>query len=191
MSIFIAETALVSSEAKISENTKIWHFSQIREFAVVGKSCIIAKSVYIDSGVTIGDKVKIQNNVSIFRGVTIEDNVFIGPHVCFANDLYPRSVTPELVLKSDSDWEVERTSIASGVSIGANSTILPGISIGKWALIGAGSLVSKNIPPYALAYGNPVQLKGVVAPDGKVISRVYSTGEYEWSGGKIVIETSP
>jgi UDP-2-acetamido-3-amino-2,3-dideoxy-glucuronate N-acetyltransferase len=166
MNTRIHPTAEVSLQASIGENTSVWHQSQIREGAVIGKNCILGKGVYIDEGVCIGDQVKIQNYVSIFHGVTIEDGVFIGPHVCFTNDLHPRAVNPDGTLKAADDWILTRTLISKGASLGANSTIVCGVTIGQWAMIGAGSVVTRNVPNYALYFGNPARLHGFVCPCG-------------------------
>lgn len=165
--LFIHLTADVSPEAIIGDNTKIWNNVQIREKARIGSDCIIGKNVYIDSGVVVGNKVKVQNNVSIFHGVSVEDGVFLGPHVCFTNDKTPRAINPDGSLKLANDWNVSETIIKKGVSIGANSTILCGITIGRFALIGAGSVVTKNVPAFGLCYGNPAVLKGYVCKCGK------------------------
>ena len=162
MSVYIHPTAEVSEGARIDQGTRIWHHAQIRERSIIGENCIIGKGVYIDSSVVIGNNVKIQNYVSIFQGVTIEDGVFIGPHACFTNDLTPRAVNPDGSLKSGQDWQVSKTLVQTGASIGANSTILCGISIGAWAMIGAGSVLTRDIPEYALAFGTPAVLRGFV-----------------------------
>jgi UDP-2-acetamido-3-amino-2,3-dideoxy-glucuronate N-acetyltransferase len=158
----IHKSAEVSPKAKIGNNTSIWNNAQIRENTKIGSNCIISKGVYIDHDVKIGNNCKIQNLVSIFHGVTIENGVFIGPHVCFTNDKRPRAINEDGSLKSAHDWVCEKTRVQKGASIGANSTILPGITIGKFALIGAGSLISKNIPDHALAYGQPAKIHGYV-----------------------------
>lgn len=160
--INIHPTADVSKNSKIGEGTYIWNNAQIREGAKVGKNCIIGKNVYIDTGVVIGNNVKIQNNSSIYKGVKIKDGVFIGPHTCFTNDKFPRAINPNGTLKSNDDWELAKTIVEKGASIGANSTILAGINIGRFALIGAGSLVSKSVPKHRLVYGNPAKVKGYV-----------------------------
>jgi acetyltransferase-like isoleucine patch superfamily enzyme len=165
------KTAEISEKAKIGSNTKIWNQAQVRENAIIGKDCIISKNVYIDANVRIGNKVKIQNNVSVFHGVDIEDGVFIGPHVCFTNDKTPRAINPDGTLKSNDDWEVTPTIVKMGASIGANSTILPGIIIGKFAMIGAGSVVTKDVPMFALVYGNPAKIHGKVNEMGDVIEK--------------------
>lgn len=167
MANFIHPTADISSEAQIGRNVKIWHQVQIREKVQIGSNCILGKNVYVDFGVKIGKNCKIQNSVSIFQGVKIEDGVFVGPHVCFTNDKYPRAITPGGKLKASEDWQVSPTVVKKGASIGANATILPGITIGKWAMIGSGSVVTKNVPDYGLVIGNPAKLVGKVDKFGK------------------------
>lgn len=166
MTIRIHGSADVSEKAVIGDKTSIWHHSQVREDAHIGQNCILGKGVYIDSGVHIGDNVKIQNYVSIFHGVTIQDGVFIGPHVCFTNDMRPRAINPDGTLKAADDWELSETLIKNGAAVGANSTIRCGITIGEWAMIGSGSVVTKDIPNYGLAVGNPARLIGFVCPCG-------------------------
>lgn len=147
--IFIHPTANVSSEANIEENTKIWINSQIREGSVIGKNCVISKDTYIDTKVIIGNNCKIQNSVSIYQGVTIEDNVFVGPNACFTNDKVPRAF--------NDNWKIIPTLVKEGVSIGANSTIICGITIGEYAMIAAGSVVTKDVEAYSLVMGNPAE----------------------------------
>ena len=163
-------TAEVSTEAMIGPGTSIWHQAQVREGARIGTNCIIGKGVYIDEGVQIGNNVKIQNYVSIFHGVSINDGVFIGPHVCFTNDLCPRAVNPDGSLKTASDWELSETLIRQGAALGANSTILCGVTIGRWAMVGAGSVVTRDVPDYGLVWGNPARLRGFVGPTGKSLT---------------------
>ena len=163
----IHETAQVSKDAKIGNNVKVWNWVQIRENASIGDNSIISKGVYIDFDVKIGKNVKIQNNVSVYHGVTIDDGVFIGPHVCFTNDKIPRAINPNGSLKAADDWEVSKTLVGYGSSIGANSTILPGINIGRFAMIGAGAIVTKDVPDYGLVVGAPAKLVGFVCECGK------------------------
>jgi acetyltransferase-like isoleucine patch superfamily enzyme len=158
MGIFIHATADVSTEADIGENTKIWHLAQVREGANIGTNCIISKNVYVDIGVQIGNNVKIQNNVNVYNGVTIEDEVFLGPSMTFTNDLFPRATNP--------NWIITKTIVKKGASIGANATIVCGIAIGKYAMIGAGAVVTKNVPDYALVVGNPAKVIGKVCKCG-------------------------
>lgn len=159
---YVHPTAEVSADAQIGAGTRIWRHAHIREFAQVGESCNIGKNVYIETHVHVGSRVKIQNNASLFEGVTVEDGVFIGPHVCFTNDLHPRAITPDGKLKSADDWVVTPTLVKYGASIGAGSVIVCGITIGTFALIGAGSVVTKDVPPHALVYGNPAHVHGYV-----------------------------
>ncbi len=156
---FIHETAVVSQAAKIGRGTKIWINSQIRENAIIGCDCIISKDTYIDTEVHIGDRVKVQNGVSIYHGVTVEDEVFIGPNVAFTNDLIPRAM--------NQDWKITPTLVKKGSSIGANSTIICGNIIGEYALVGAGSVVTKNVPAHALVVGNPARIIGYVCKCGE------------------------
>ncbi|MDD5359049.1 MAG: acyltransferase [Sulfurovaceae bacterium] len=147
--IFIHPTANVSNDAIIGGGTKIWINSQIRENSKIGTKCIISKDTYIDVNVIIGNNCKIQNGVSIYHGVTIEDDVFVGPNACFTNDKVPRAF--------DTEWKITPTRIKKGSSIGANSTIVCGITIGEYAMIAAGSVVTKDVEPYSLVMGNPAK----------------------------------
>lgn len=161
-SFYAHPTAEISPAAQVGTDTRIWSHAQVREHASIGASCNIGKGVYIDAHVTIGSLVKIQNYASVFEGVIIEDGVFVGPHVCFTNDLIPRAITPAGKLKVADDWQVTSTVVQHGASIGAGSVILCGITIGAFALIGAGSMVTKDVPPHTLVYGNPASLRGYV-----------------------------
>ncbi len=165
-------TADVSEGAEIGEGTVIWHHAQVREGARIGSNCILGKGVYIDAGVIIGSSVKIQNYVSVFHGVVIEDGVFVGPHVCFTNDRRPRAVNPDLSLKAADDWVLVPTLVRRGASIGANATIVCGVTVGEWAMIGAGSVVSRSVPAYGLAIGNPARLRGFVCPCGHPLEKM-------------------
>ena len=160
-------TAEVSPEAVIGPGTSIWNQAQVREGARVGSGCIIGKNVYVDAGVVIGDRCKLGNNVSLFHGVTVEDGVFVGPHVCFTNDRVPRAVNPDGSLKTDADWEVSPTLVRTGAALGANSTILPGITIGRWAMVGSGSVVTRDVADHELVAGNPARRLGGACPCGQ------------------------
>ncbi|MBC7261424.1 MAG: N-acetyltransferase, partial [Chloroflexi bacterium] len=162
----IHPTAEVSPQAYIGAGTKIWHQAQVREGARIGQSCIIGKGVYIDFDVVIGNRVKIQNGASIYHGVTIEDGVFIGPHACLTNDKLPRAITPEGQLKRDTDWEVGKILIQYGASIGAGAIILPGVTVGRFAMVGAGAVVTKDVVAHGLVIGNPARLVGFVCQCG-------------------------
>jgi acetyltransferase-like isoleucine patch superfamily enzyme len=173
--IFIHPTADVSSAAQIGAGTRVWNLAQIREGARIGAECIISKNVYIDFGVQIGSRVKIQNNVSVYHGVTVEDGVLIGPHVCFCNDMLPRAITPDGALKSQDDWQVGRVLVCTGASIGAGSIILPDVTIGAFALIGAGSVVTRSVAEQALVFGNPARLHGYVCRCARKLEELNQT----------------
>jgi acetyltransferase-like isoleucine patch superfamily enzyme len=148
----------VSDRAVIGDGCKIWNQAQIREEAKLGQKCIVSKNVYIDEKVQIGDRVKIQNNVNVYHGVTIEDDVFLGPSMTFTNDMYPRSF--------NSDWCITETLVKKGASIGANAVVRCGITIGEYAMVGAGSVVTKDVPAHALVVGNPAHQLGWVCKCG-------------------------
>ena len=156
--VFIHKTAEVSKEAKIGAGTKIWNQAQVREGAVIGENCIISKNVYIDEQVHIGSGVKVQNNVNVYHGVTVEDDVFLGPSMTFTNDMYPRAF--------NSNWKITTTLVKRGASIGANSTIVCGVTVGEYATVGAGSVVTKDVPDQALVVGNPARQIGWVCRCG-------------------------
>ena len=158
MSAFAHTTAEVSPKATIGDNTKIWNLAQVRENAVIGANCILSKNVYVDTNVHIGNNVKIQNNVNVYDGVTVEDDVFLGPSMTFTNDMFPRAFS--------SDWSITKTLVKKGASIGANATIICGVTIGEYAMIGAGSVVTRDVPPHALVVGNPARQIGNVCKCG-------------------------
>ncbi len=165
----IHSTAEVSKKAIIGKGTYVWNQVQVREGAKIGNNCIISKNVYIDFNVKIGNNVKIQNNASVYHGVKIEDGAFIGPHVCLINDKKPRAINKDGSLRKSDEWTVSNTIIKKGASIGAGSIILPGIVVGEYAMIGAGSVVTKNVSDYGLVYGNPAKLAGYVDKSGKKV----------------------
>ena len=150
MSIFIHPTAEVSEQAQIGDGTKIWNLAQVREDSIIGENCIISKNVYIDTKAVLGNRVKVQNNVNVYHGVEVEDDVFLGPSMTFTNDLFPRAF--------NEDWEITNTYVKKGASIGANATIVCGTSIGEYAMVGSGSVVTKDIPDHVIAYGNPCRV---------------------------------
>jgi len=166
---FIHPTAEVDPAAVIGEGTKVWNNVQIREKALIGRDCIVGKSVYIDHTVKIGDRVKIQNSVSIYHGVTIEDDVFLGPHMTFTNDLYPRAFDPE--------WHVVETRVRRGASVGANVTVVCGVELGEYCMVGAGAVVTHDVPPHALVLGNPARLAGFVSVMGRLVREVRREGD--------------
>lgn len=163
----IHPTAEVSAEAEIGPGSSIWNQAQVREGARIGARCILGKNVYVDARVVIGDDVKVQNNVSLFRGVTVEDGAFIGPHVCFTNDRFPRAINLDGSQKADADWEVSPTLVRRGAALGANSTILAGVTIGRWAMVGSGSVVTRDVGDHELVAGNPARRLGGACPCGQ------------------------
>src|SRR2546428_4359031 len=159
----IHPTAEVSSEAKIGEGSRVWHWAQVREGARIGENWIIGKDVYIDSDVLIGNDCKVENFATIYRGVAVGNRVFVGPHVCFTNDLYPRAVSP--------NWSRVTPRDEDGASLGANATIVCGITIGRNAMVAAGAVVTKDVPPHALVAGGPAKLIGWGCECGRPLDR--------------------
>ncbi len=147
--VYIHPTANVSDKAHIGAGTKVWINVQIRENAQIGEGCILSKDVYIDHAVRIGNRCKLQNSVSVYHGVSIGDDVFVGPNVAFTNDRVPRAFNTE--------WRITETKVENGASLGANATIVCGITIGEYAMVAAGSVVTKDVPPYTLVMGNPAR----------------------------------
>jgi len=163
---FAHPSAHVSEQARIGRGTRVWINVQIRENAEIGEDCILSKDVYVDHGVRIGSRTKIQNSVSVYNGVTIGDDVFVGPHVTFTNDRVPRAF--------NADWCVTPTELKDGCSIGANSTIICGLIIGEFAMIAAGSVVTRDVEPYTLVMGNPARSVSKIDREG---NRIRSSAE--------------
>lgn len=160
----IHPTAEVSPRARIGIGTTIWNEAQVREGAEIGANCVVSKSVYVDFDVKIGDNVKLQNRASIFHGSILEDGVFVGPHAVLTNDLSPRAINADGTLKRADDWQVSPIVVRRGAAIGAGATVLPGVTIGEWALVGAGAVVTHDVLAYALVVGNPARQIGYVCP---------------------------
>jgi UDP-2-acetamido-3-amino-2,3-dideoxy-glucuronate N-acetyltransferase len=159
---FVHPSSVIDQGATIGSGTRIWHFTHLMASSIVGKNCIIGQNVFIDNNVHVGNGVKIQNNVSIYNGVIIEDDVFLGPSMVFTNVVNPRSFI-------DRKSEFQQTIVRKGSTIGANATILCGVEIGSYAMIGAGTVVVKSVLPYALMVGNPAQQIGWVSDAGHTL----------------------
>ncbi len=162
---YINENAVVDENVEIGEGTKIWHFAHVQSGAKIGHHCTIGQNVNVANNVTIGNYVKIQNNVSVYEGVTLEDYVFCGPSMVFTNILDPRSKYPQVGAKY-----YIKTLVKEGASLGANSTIVCGHTIGRHAFVGAGAVVTKDVPDYALVVGNPGRIVGWVSEAGKKLT---------------------
>ena len=158
----IHPSAIIDSGAEIGDGSMVWVNVQIREGAKIGKNCVLSKDVYVDCNVSIGDECKIQNSVSIYDGVTIESQVFVGPNASFTNDKVPRAF--------NVDWEITKTLVQKGASLGANCTIICGIVIGEYSMIAAGSVVTKDVLPYTLVAGNPARVVAKINKAGTKIS---------------------
>ena len=162
---YIDEHAVVDEGVEIGEGTKIWHFCHVQKGAKIGKNCVLGQNVNVANNVVIGNYCKIQNNVSVYEGVTLEDYVFCGPSMVFTNILDPRCKYPQV-----GSSFYKKTLVKEGTSIGANATILCGHTIGKYAMIGAGAVVTKDIPDYALVVGNPAKIVGWISEAGKKLN---------------------
>ncbi|GAB1693955.1 acyltransferase [Krasilnikovia sp. M28-CT-15] len=161
--VFVHPTAEVEDGAQIGAGTKVWHLAHVRGSAKVGAGCVLGRNVYVDANVFVGDLVKIQNNVSVYQGVTLEDEVFVGPCAVFTNDRRPRAQNP--------GWVITPTVVHRGASIGANATLVCGIEVGPYAMIAAGSVVTRDVAAHQLVAGNPARPLGWVDERGDVISR--------------------
>ena len=156
---FVHETAVVDEPVEIGEDTRIWHFTHVMPGARIGRSCILGQNVYVDRDVVIGDRCKVQNNVSVYKGVTLEADVFCGPSMVFTNVVNPRAFI-------ERKHEFQPILVKRGATLGANSTVLCGVTIGEYALIGAGSVVTHDVPAYAVVYGVPGRQAGWVSEEG-------------------------
>lgn len=162
----ISPDADVDARARVAESARVWGLAQIREDASVGENCVIGRGAYIDVGVSLGDNCKIQNNALVYAPAVLEDGVFVGPAAIFTNDTFPRAINPDGSLKSGSDWESVGVTVQRGAAIGARAVVLGGVEIGEWALVAAGSVVTRDVPSHALVAGAPARRVGWVGADG-------------------------
>ena len=159
---FVHPTAIIDEGVEIGDNTKVWHFCHIQKGAKIGSNCSLGQNVNVSNNVVVGNGCKIQNNVSVYEGVELENYVFCGPSCVFTNDLTPRAKYPK-------NHNYKKTLIKTGASIGANATIVCGHTVGEWALIGAGAVVTSNVPPHALMLGIPARQKGWACECGQLL----------------------
>ncbi len=164
--VFVADSADVADSAKLGDGTKICHLAQVREDATLGVNCIVARGAYIGTGVRMGDNCKVQNFAQVYEPAKLADGVFVGPAVVFTNDTYPRAVNPDGSLKSASDWEAVGVTVEEGAAIGARAVCVAPVTIGAWATVAAGAVVTKDVPAFGLVVGVPARRVGWVGKAG-------------------------
>jgi UDP-2-acetamido-3-amino-2,3-dideoxy-glucuronate N-acetyltransferase len=169
-SVYIHPTADVSENATVGAGTRIWHQAQVREGAVIGKQCIVGKGAYIDKEVKVGDFCKLQNGVFVFHGFNLESGVFLGPGVMLLNDKHPRAINPDGTPKAEADWEASDGLIEYGAAVGGGAVILPGVRVGRMALVGAGAVVTRDVPERGIVAGNPARLRGFACDCGHTLA---------------------
>ena len=188
MSFFSHPTSIIDPGAQIGDNTRIWHFCHLSAQSVIGENCVLGQNVFVANGVVLGNNVKVQNNVSLYTGVTCEDDVFLGPSMVFTNVINPRSFV-------ERKNEFRPTLVKQGASIGANATVLCGITLGRFCMIGAGAVVTKNVPDFALVAGVPAKQIGWVSRLGhRLALDEHGRGtcpeggeQYELNGGCVTV----
>jgi len=176
----IHATALVEANVEVGADTKVWHYVHLRRGARIGSECILGKDVFVDLDVQIGNRCKLQNGVKVYHGATVEDGVFLGPQACVLNDKNPRAITPDGALKTDADWDVGKVLIRRGASIGGGALILPNVTVGAFALVGSGAVVTRDVPDYALVVGNPARIAGYVCACGRRLRARDENGTLVW-----------
>jgi acetyltransferase-like isoleucine patch superfamily enzyme len=176
--IYIHPTADVSDKAKIGAGTRIWHQAQVREGAVIGKGCILGKGAYVDKEVRVGDNCKLQNGVSVFHGFDLEDGVFLGPGAMLLNDKHPRAINADGTAKGETDWVASQGLVEFGASVGGGAVILPGVRIGRMAVVGSGAVVTRDVPERGIVAGNPARLRGFACDCGHALELNRDGGEH-------------
>lgn len=190
MATRIHPSAEVSPLARIGDGCLIWNNAQVREGARLGEGCIVGKDVYIDAGVQVGCNVKVQNGAQLYHGATIEDGVFVGPQACLTNDRVPRAINPDGSLKQAADWEVGETRIRYGASLGACCVVLPGVTVGRFAMVAAGAVVTRDVPDHGLVVGTPARLVGYACACGRRLEVRDGWGHCPACGRRVEIENT-
>ena len=167
MPAHVHPSADVDEGIEIGDGTRVWHLCQIRRGARIGKGCVLGRGVFVDADVRIGDNCKIQNYACVYQGVELADGVFVGPHACFTNDKMPRAINPDGTGKGPDDWIISRTRVEYGAAIGANATVVCGTVVGRWAVVAAGSVVTKDVPDHAIVAGSPARVRGWICGCGQ------------------------
>ena len=175
--VTVAPTADVDARAGIGPGTRIWHLAQIREDATLGRDCTIGRGAYVGPGVVVGDNVKLQNHALVYEPARLGDGVFIGPAAVLTNDEYPRAVTPEGRLKTGDDWTAVGVTIGEGAAVGARAVCVAPVTVGRWALVAAGAVVTKDVPDFALVVGVPARRVGWVGRAGRPLT---AKGDGTW-----------
>jgi acetyltransferase-like isoleucine patch superfamily enzyme len=179
----IMPSADVDDRAKIGAGTSVWHLAQVREGAVLGTDCIIGRGAYVGPDVELGNNVKLQNYALVYEPARLEDGVFIGPAAVLTNDMYPRSVDPEGALKRGGDWHAQGVTVREGAAVGARSVIVAGVTVGRWALIAAGAVVTRDVPDFALVAGVPARrVKWVGKAGVPLVEDTADSGEHGGDG---------
>ncbi|WP_229068313.1 acyltransferase [Actinoplanes sp. DH11] len=175
--VTVAPTADVDDRATIGAGTRVWHLAQIREDATLGANCNIGRGAYVGPGVTVGDNVKLQNHALVYEPARLGDGVFVGPAAVLTNDEYPRAVTPDGRLKTGDDWHAVGVTIGEGAAIGARAVCVAPVTVGRWALVAAGAVVTKDVPDFALVVGVPAKRVGWVGRAGRPLQ---AKGDGRW-----------
>ncbi|WP_328468586.1 acetyltransferase [Actinoplanes sp. NBC_00393] len=192
--VTVAPTADVDDRAVIGTGTRVWHLAQIREQATLGRDCNIGRGAYVGPGVTLGDNCKLQNHALVYEPARLGNGVFVGPAAVLTNDEYPRAITPDGRLKTGADWTAVGVTIGEGAAIGARAVCVAPVTVGRWALVGSGAVVTKDVPDFALVVGVPARRVGWVGragrpltPKGDNIWVCPETGaEYHEAAGKLI-----